>query len=161
MKVDDLYVCNGAGTSNNDFLGDVAVYNLLPNGNGFYSQFVGSDADSTDNYLLVDEAGNPVTTDYAGSPTDGNKDTYTFQDLPVSSGTVLGTQVGMYAAKSDTLAKSIRSVARLSGVDATGTDHTLQTSYDIHDDIYETKPGGGAWTIADVNNTEFGAEARP
>jgi hypothetical protein len=33
---------------------------------------------------------------------------------------------------------------------------TLTTDYIYLPDIRETKPGGGAWTITDVNNAEFG-----
>lgn len=37
--LDDLYVCNGAGTVNNDFLGDVRVERLIPNGAGSNNQW--------------------------------------------------------------------------------------------------------------------------
>lgn len=38
-KADDLYVCNGAGSLNNDFLGDMRIETLTPNGDGNYSQW--------------------------------------------------------------------------------------------------------------------------
>lgn len=39
---DDLYVCDGTGTTNNDFLGDVRIDCLHPNADGTYSQFSNS-----------------------------------------------------------------------------------------------------------------------
>ena len=62
---DDLYICDGTtvpGEPVNDFLGDVRVDTLYPNGNGNSSQWVGQDANSTDNYLNVDDTLLPTTT---------------------------------------------------------------------------------------------------
>lgn len=64
IDIDDVYVCDGTGSANNDFLGDVRVDCFFPNGNGNSSQFVGSDSNSTDNYLLVDETPANDDTDY-------------------------------------------------------------------------------------------------
>jgi len=55
FRVDDIYICDDLGTVNNTFLGDVRIEKLTPTSNGTTSDFVGSDADSTDNYLLVDD----------------------------------------------------------------------------------------------------------
>ena len=38
VTVDDLYVCDGTGSSNNTFLGDCRVDTLYPNGDGNYTQ---------------------------------------------------------------------------------------------------------------------------
>lgn len=109
---DDFYLCNGAGTVNNDFLGPVKIETLYPSGNGNSSMGVGSDADSTDNYLLVDETGTPVTTDYVEFATTGDKDTYAFTDLTTTSGVVRGVVANMHAYKSDAGAREVRAVAR-------------------------------------------------
>lgn len=158
MDIDDLYVCDTAGSVNNDFLGDVRVEALLPNGNGNSSQLVGSDSNSTDNYLLVDEAAPNGDTDYVESSTVSDKDTYAFGNLTSTSGTVLGVQVLPYARKTDAGTRSIKSVARLSGTEEDSADKTLSTSYAYLKDIRETKPGGGAWSISDVNSAEFGVK---
>lgn len=162
MYVDDVYVCNGAGTKNNDLLGDTAVYTLLPDGNGTYSGMVGSDGNSVDNYLLVDEPDEPNTADYVGSDVDGTKDTYTFGDLVPTTGTVVGVTASLYAAKSDAGTKSVRAVVRRGGVDATGADKTLAMDYAPHDEVMESDPTDGTdWTIGNVNAAEFGAEVGP
>ena len=66
-RIADVYVLNSLGSMNNNFLGDVAVRTLIPDGNGTSSQLTGSDGNTTDNYLLVDEH-NYSSADYVGTP---------------------------------------------------------------------------------------------
>ncbi|MGI0150005.1 MAG: hypothetical protein ACREDF_10815, partial [Thermoplasmata archaeon] len=155
---DDLYVCDGSGTVNNDFLGDIRCEYIPPNGNGNSSQFVGSDGNSVDNYLLVDEATPNDDTDYVESGTITEKDTYAQGNLTPTSGTVYGVQMLPYARKTDAGVRSIASIARLAAAEDLSVDKILSTSYSYFPDIRETKPGGGAWTVTDVNNAEFGCK---
>jgi len=158
---DDIYVCDATGSVNNDFLGDVRVHGLWPNGNGTNSGLVGSDGNSTDNYLLTDDAsvGAPVTTDYVGSVTPGTKDTYAYTDLPAGV-TVKGVQVDSYAAKGDAGVVSGRNVVFDGTNTVTGSDAVLSTSYTEVSTVMETAPDGAAWTEAKVNATQFGWEVR-
>lgn len=157
-RVDDFYACDGTGGAPaNDFLGDVRVEALFPNGNGNSSQLVGSDGNSVDNYLLVDETA-PATADYVESSTVGDKDTYPYTNLTSTAGTVYGVQVLPYAAKTDAGARSIVSVARLSATEVDSAVKALSVTPGYLPDVREAKPGGGAWAIADVNNAEFGAK---
>jgi hypothetical protein len=161
---DDVYILNEQGPAPwNSFLGDTRCFPLYPNGNGNYSQLVGSDADSVDNYLLVDEVGTPSNADYVGSVTPGDKDTYLFGNVPVDVGTIRAVETRMYAAKTETGHKAIRVLIRRSGADVSGPDHVLaQDDYSTYRDLYQQDPhaGPGDWTIPNVNNTEFGAEVR-
>ena len=157
MSFDDLYVLDTTGGApTNDFLGDIRVEALQASGNGNSSQFDGSDGNSTDNYLLVDETTPDSDTTYVESPDVGDKDTYAFDDVTPSTGTVYGVQILPFCRKTDAGARSICSVARLSGTETDSSDKVLSTSYTYMPDIRETKPGGGVWTITDVNNAEFG-----
>lgn len=159
IDYDDIYVCDATGSApTNDFLGDCRVDCIDPNGNGNSSQFVGSDGNSTDNYLLVDEAAPNGDTDYVESATVGNKDTYTYENHPIAAGTVYGVQVNMNARKTDAGLRKVVSVARLSTNEVDSAEHSLSTSYLYYRDIRETKPGGGAWSITDINNAEFGVK---
>lgn len=154
---DDLYICDDAGSApNNDFLGDVKVETLRPSGNGNSSQLVGSDGNSTDNYLLVDETTPDSDTTYVESATVGDKDTYAYGDLATTTGTVYGVQLSPSVRKTDAGLRSVCSVARLSGTETDSADKVLSTTYQHMTDMRETKPGGGAWTISDVNSAEFG-----
>lgn len=152
---DDLYVLDGQA-GKNDFLGDIKIEYRAPNGNGNSSQFTGSDGNSTDNYLLVDEADPNDDTDYVESSTVGHKDTYTFQDLTNASGTVHGVQMIATAKKTDAGTRQIAHVARSSTNETDGATHTLTTEYVMHHYPIETKPGGGAYSISDFNSAEFG-----
>ncbi len=158
-QFDDLYVCDDAGSApTNTFLGDVRVEAILPSGNGNSSVLVGSDSNSTDNYLLVDEASPNSDTDYVESSTVGDKDTYAMGNVTPTTGTVYGVQVIPFAKKTDAGTRSIVSVARLSGTEVDSAVKVLSTSYQYLPDIREAKPGGGVWSITDVNNAEFGVK---
>lgn len=158
-KFDDIYICDSTGSSpTNDFLGDVRVEALLPNGDGNSSVLVGSDGNSVNNSLLVDEVGPNGDTDYVSSATPGDKDTYAYANLTSTTGTVYGVIVQPYARKDDAGARSIVSVARLSGTEVDGPVQTLASSYAYLPDVREAKPGGGVWTISDVNSAEFGVK---
>ena len=98
-------------------------------------------------------------TEYVESSTAGHKDTYAYGNLATASGTVYAVQPVPYAKKNDAgPSRSIVSVARLSGTEEDSAVKTLSTSYAYFGDIRATKPGGGQWTIADVNSAEFGVK---
>ena len=162
---DDVYMLNEQGSAPwNSFLGDTRCYPLYPNGNGNYSQLDGSDGNSTDNYLLVDEVGTPSSADYVGSMVDGEIDTYAFENMPVGVGTISAVESRIYAAKVETGTKQMRLVVRRSGADATGPDHILaQNSYATYRYIMQLDPhaGPGPWTITNVDGSEYGVEVRP
>jgi hypothetical protein len=154
---DDIYICDLSGSANNDFLGDIKVAALFPNGNGNSSQLDGSDGNTTDNYLLVDEAAPDGDTTYVESADIGDKDTYAFENLG-NAGSVKGVQIVPRVRKTDAGERSIVSVARLSATEEDGPEKALSTSYVYLPDIREEKPGGGDWTVTDVNNAEFGVK---
>ncbi|MET0980421.1 MAG: hypothetical protein ABWX90_04140, partial [Candidatus Saccharimonadales bacterium] len=83
---DDLYIKVGAGET---FLGPITVETIYPNGNGNVSGWMGSDSNYIDNYLLVDEPGVPVTTDYVRGVA-LSKDQYTLSDLVHTDGNIVG-----------------------------------------------------------------------
>jgi len=156
--VGDLVVFDETGSYNNTApLGDCRVEWKQPDGNGNSSQLVGSDADSTDNYLLVDETG-PSTADYVESSTPAEKDTYTHAALSATSGAVLCVGMRLYAVKTDAGTRQIAPVYRHSGSEVDGATITLASNYIPYgaSETQETKPGGGAWSISDVNGAEFG-----
>jgi hypothetical protein len=157
-QFDDLYLADDSGSVNNDYLGDLRVQYRAPNGNGNSSQFDGSDGNSIDNYLLVDESVPDDDTTYVQSPDVGDKDTYTYEDLTPTAGSVPGVQIIPYAKRTDAGAREIVTVARLSGTETDSASTGLLTDYAYYPDVRETKPGGGAWSITDVNNAEFGVK---
>lgn len=162
-SVDDFFLLNGAGSYNNNLIGDCKVITLYPNGNGNYSQGVGSDADSVNNYLLVDENGVPNTSDYIDLANTGDKDSYAFDNLP--AGTIYGIAQRAYASKTDAGSRTMRNFQRIGGVDypsATDQGLSVTPTYLGLSDIVEKSPAtSAAWTVTEINGTEFGVEARP
>ena len=162
-KWDDLYVCNGAGAApHNDFMGEVRVWPLLPNGDGTYSQFDGSDGNSTNNSLLVDEAATALNAaDYVESDVNGEKDSYALENLSVTSGLVVGVAVNGYMMKSDAGAKDARQIIRTGSTDFGGADQALSVSNDLYSDLWPTNPNTSTtWTVSEVNGLEAGVEVR-
>lgn len=158
MDVDDLYLCDGAGSTNNSFLGDCRIDAIYPNGNGNSSQLVGSDSNSTDNYLLVDETA-PSTADYVKSATATEKDTYTFTDISHTPTSIFGIQLCPHANKDDAGSRSLASVTRSASTDYDGTTIGLSTDWRYLLDIREQDPAtSAAWTKTNLNAAQFGVK---
>lgn len=150
---DDLYLKSGAGET---FLGDITVETLYPNGNGNASQWVGSDGDSVNNYLLVDEPGAPVTTDYVKSATVGQIDQYTLTDL-AASGTIVGVCHQATVALAAAGSQDFQLVNRRA-VDAySPTQTATSTTYaGFHHAMAVDPETSAAWTVANVNALQTG-----
>lgn len=158
MPLDDVYVLDTTGSSPyNDFMGDLRIETIVPNGNGNSSQFVGSDGNSTDNYLLVDELPASIS-DYVGSSTIGQKDTYAFANLTTTSAQILATQTSALAFKSDAGAANLKIVERLSSTerDSSSLPLTASPGSYISTGPQTTDPNGATWTATNVNAAEFG-----
>lgn len=156
----DLVVCDGLGSVNNTYPGDIACIRRLPNANGVYAEFTGTDGNSTDNYQLVDEApSNDSDYTYATEP--GKRDSYGIQDMPVSTVSIMGVRAVAKTAKSGAGAAGMSILLRENGVDTYSTSMPLSTSFAWQaDTIRETKPSDStAWSISDVNNMEIGVRS--
>lgn len=157
---DDFYYLDTTGSTNNDRLGDVRVETIRPNGNGNSSQWVGSDADSTDNYALIDEA-TLDTADYVGTSTPTNKDTYAYESISLTAGTVHGARIVSHAQKTDSGAASINHVTRSSASETDSSSMALSgvSAWAYYQSFQETDPnGGGAWSVSAINAAEFGVK---
>ena len=161
---DDVYLLDDvssgvSGAFNNDFLGDVRIESRLPDGDGASSQLLGSDGNSVNNSLLVDEPTAPNgDTDYVESLTLGNKDTYTFQDLVSTSGSIYGVGIYPYAKKTDAGSRSIKTISRLSTTEMDGPERQLGSGYTYLPDYRDGDPTGAQWTIANFNAAQFGVK---
>lgn len=158
--VDDLYFLDTTGPAPyNDYMGDMKIETLVPNGNGNSSQLVGSDGNSVDNYALVDEI--PASaTDYAGSAVVGNKDTYALSNLVTSAGSVLAVLTSAFCFKSDAGAANIQVVERVGTTERESAAVALAASpgswHDLGCNVLD--PTGAAWTITNVNAMEVGVK---
>jgi hypothetical protein len=162
VYTDDWYIVTGTGAPN-DFLGDCKVSTLYPDGNGDYSQMLGSDTDQINNYALVNEAGAPVTTSYVESNTVGQRDFYTVQDLTgiAATATVLGVQVTGYCNNPDGGSGRTAKLGVRQGVSealSAAQALTAATFLPVRG-VFTVDPGTGvAWNQAGVNSAQAGIE---
>lgn len=159
--VDDFYLVTGTGAPNN-FLGDCKVNTIYPTGNGDYSQLLGSDGDSTNNYLLVNEAGAPVTTSYVESDTVGQRDFYAMGDISIpSNATVLGVQVSAYCNNPDAgTGRAVKVGVRQGTSEALTASLPLTAATFLADrGVFTVDPAtGAAWSQSGVNSVQAGME---
>lgn len=159
---DDIYLLNGVADADglDDFIGDIRIYALTPNGNGNSSQFTGSDGNSTDNYLLGDEIPHSDA-DYVESATVGHIDLYTMTNLPTTVQSVVAVVPEYRALRTDTDFKNIRRVLRHSAANYVGADRALPATAAHLTEILTRNPGTSAvWTVSDVDGMELGMEVR-
>jgi hypothetical protein len=151
--VDDFYICDTSGGTANTFLGDVRVECVFPDGAGTTANLTPS---AGSNYQNVDDNPGNDDTDYNSSSTVTDKDTFNYAALASTLGSVVAVAVNTRDRKDDAGTRTHSHLSRLSGTEDVGTAFSPTTSYSIHQTIFHSKPGGGAWTITDVNNAEFG-----
>ena len=156
----DLYVLDGNGSNLNDFLGDVQVHYLLPDGDTATIQLTGSDADQVNNYDNVNET-TPSTADYNGSTSAGDKDYYTLGGLSTSNTwTVYGAQLSGWVGKTDGVSRYGRLLAQLGGSTEVTNAIGLSTAYGYITHQMDVAPTGSTWSVSKVNDLEVGFEVR-
>jgi len=166
--LDDIYILDDTTSSNNDFLGDMAVVTLYPVDNGNTSGMVGSDGDQIDNYLLVNEVV-PSSTGYVQGDIEGSLDTYVMGSLGTTGSTsyhVHGVMTTVWGAKVDSGVKYLRHVIRTGTTGGAQSDNgsavvPLTTSYVIYDTMWDTNPvTSTGWTHEQIEAFEVGQEGR-
>lgn len=152
---DDLYACDGSGSTNNDFLGPIRVKTIYPDGAGASSDFTPS---AGSNFQNVDEALTDGDTTYNSEGTAGDHDTYTFGAVGVT-GTVRGVQTNLVVRSDGAGSETIRPKIRISTTDYNGTTVGITTSYADSREVFETSPATAtAWTVTEIDGAEFGIE---
>ncbi len=155
LDFDDLYVIDDT-SPNDDFLGDIHIYTILPTGDGSHLDWTPNSG--TSHYDRVDE--NPPDDDvtYVYDSTTGHQDTYTYPSVAGSD--IKGVQLNQYARKGDGAFRQIAPLVVSGGNDYTGTPQTCVASYVDLTTRYDEDPDtpGFAWTVAGFNAAEFGSE---
>ena len=155
---DDLYILDTTGTKNNDFLGDIRVDVLRPDGAGTYTDFTPS---TGSNYENVDESPGPDDdTTYNEATNIGDQDSYNLDALPSPSGTTIhGVKSQITARKTDAGTREIKVLTRSGTTDDLGNAISLSDTYTTPCKVLEDNPDDSlAWEDADVNALEVGVE---
>lgn len=153
VTLDDTYMLDSTTSDFNTWLGDIHYESPVADGNGTQNDFTPS---AGSNYQNVDEATPNNDTDYNSSTTVGHKDLYQFAAMATSTGSILGVIVNCWDRKDDSGDRTHSALAYLSGTESESAAWSPGTGYLNHQGAFASKPGGGAWTIDDVNAAEFG-----
>lgn len=156
--LDDVYIFDGTGTENNDFAGDSKVVTLFPDGSGNQNDFDGSDGNSIDNHLLVDETPADDDTTHVDGEFGEEIDLYTLDDIAVKPASIHAVQVNM-VAKSVISTRDTRALTRIGGVNYEGALKSPTTSYANIAEVHDVSPATGvSWQHSEINAAQFGIQ---
>jgi len=155
VSIDDLYICDGAGATNNDFLGNVKVQTLLPSGAGTTTQFTPL---AGNNYAAVDEEIIDDDTTYVESLTAAHKDTYAYGNLAAGIASIKGIQIDTCCRETDASSFDLITPIRSGATDYDDVAQTIGTTdYIVMHRVAELDPfTSAAWTETNINAAEFG-----
>jgi hypothetical protein len=167
--IDDIYVCDSLGTVNNDYLGDVSVQHIIPDGDGTTNTFTASGGGTQASH--VDEATAMLVpideTDYLTGDASAEKSLFTYAALATSPGlgdltNLIGVQVNTYRRSTAELPLDLDIVARSGTTEGTVSDRVRNAeTLDMFSSIaiFELNPDtAAAWTVTNLNAAEFGVE---
>jgi len=159
IQIDDLYIAGSNGSYNNDFLGDVRIDAIHPNGAGNHTDLTPSAGNNYDcvNEAIVDES------DYVEGINIGDIDSYSYADVPtdLDDTGIYGIclrNISQRTAGSDNI--KIDALVRTGSTDYnSASELSLTDTWYTKDFIFEKDPSdSGDWTKAKINACEFGME---
>lgn len=156
MYMDDLYVLNGLGSTNNDYLGDSRVDTHLPASDGADSDFVPNLGGS--NYTMVDEANPDYDSTFVQSGTVSERDLYTMPTTGLGTA-IYGVQQSAFIKKTDagTVTVDVVTEKPAGSGEKVGDNRTASDTYSYHIALLETDPDDSTtWSDAKIDATEFG-----
>jgi hypothetical protein len=127
---DDCYIDNTAGEGSPTAPRIKRFYFIKPNANGNYSQWMGSDGNQVDNYLLVNEQPANDDTTYVEATTGTLVDSYGMSTFTLDANEDIIAMIPFAIAKRANITEQIALGTRSSGTDSVGSDQDLTLSYD-------------------------------
>jgi hypothetical protein len=151
---DDLYCLDGSGSSNNDFLGNMRVIAIRPDGDNTQAWTRSTGAE---NYDLVNENICDDDTSYVESAVSATKDLYTYGAVASLADSIKGIQINTVCRETDANSFSLVTVAKLSTTESNSAAAAIGTTdYVTKTRLMETDPDGNAWTISNIDAAQFG-----
>jgi hypothetical protein len=158
-----MYVIDptAGGAPTNTYLGDCHVETLMPNADGTHSDW--TPLSGSVHFTEVNERTGVYPDDdttYVEASVVNNQDSYQYDDLSITAGTVYGVQTNLYARKVDTNLRQLKAITVSGGTTYVGSSlFTLANGYVDGTEIQETDPNtSAAWSVSGVNAAEFGAK---
>jgi hypothetical protein len=166
--IDDYYICTGAGSYNNDFLGDVTIRSLVPTSD--VGPNVWTPTPSGAHYATVDDDNTDISTwntDYLTGTNDNDTEMFGVEDITDTlPSTVAGVMLHCYGEKMDTGTRSLAGVITVGGTTAQSSDYPMRAAAEtgapnFTRHVFDRQPDGSAWSIAAVNAMQAGFKVRP
>jgi hypothetical protein len=164
LRFDDMYVLDGTGSKNNDFLGPSVVEGILPTAEGTTIDWTIGSGGSTHWDQVNDLATTPDDTTSGGinhSDTNAQKDLYNYADLANITGTIHAVQVGTQLAMNASGTRTVKTKYRdPDTTEADGASHVVDsTAYDEFTEVFDDNPASAvAWDVTDIDDGQFGVE---
>ncbi len=159
---DDVFVEETTGESEPLPVPDYRYELILPNGNGTYNDWTGSDGNSTDNYLLVDERPHDGDTTYvlANGASAGLQESYAMGAMTtLPTGWSINSVIALAVAKETSAGSNqIKLLTKVGGSQASSAAMDVGTAYALSWDRRVLQPSGAAWDESAVNAVEIGHE---
>lgn len=163
FRISDIYICDDAGSVNNDFIGPCRVLTLHPDADGDDEDW--STSSGSDSYALVNET-SPADddSDYIEDSTTGNRSLFTYDNVPTGMGSnIKGVQLCTLARITDAtnydLKNTVKSGSSLYYDSAVTIDQQSYTDMEQQKWIMETDPDtAAAWTESGLNAVQCGVE---
>lgn len=152
-EFDDVYVAT-IDSDTPDFLGDVYVQTLYPNGEGDYLEWTPDVG--TVHYTRVNEHQPDGDASVVKSNTPNARDIYNFEDLPPLTPVVYAAQLNLVVRKNNVATREIKPMIRQDGTDYLGPSDFLPSSYDVHQWLLSNDPTGADWDVGHINNDQYG-----
>ena len=159
----DVYILDQSGGVDDDYLGDIMADYKPVDGNGNTANFLGSDADMTNNFELVDDdaPGPDDDSTYIESNTVTDKDDSTVAPTDVASGIVCVQWVSYNRNASVSSGVTGRDYIRSGGTDFEGSDFPTTASYDLITRPNVLDPNtSAAWTVANRDAANAGIKVQ-
>ena len=154
-RFDDLYILDGAGSTNNSNLGPVEVSTLYPNGDDV-TDWTAQGGSS--HYVEVDDVIFDADSTYIESDTPTDQDIFDYEGL-ASNGTIKGVQVAADCRETDAESFQLKTLAKSTGNTVNNaTQFVGHIAYVTTTTVFEEDPDGAAWSQSTVNSTKFGVE---
>ncbi len=160
--IDDIYILNNAGSANNDFLGPIHVQGLRPDVDGNQTDWTPSSG--SDHFALVNEDGTgSLGTNNVNTLTVTDTDLFGYDNLSRIDGasvSIPGVELVSLMELTGAGSEDFHHVIRSGGMEHDASSQSVvTTSQEAFSDIFETNLAEStAWTVADINIVEFGAE---
>lgn len=155
FRFDDIVIHDTLGDAPTDFLGDIRIETIRPNGVGSSSEWTSS---SGDGFTNVDDDGvNDGDATYVETGDLTNKDLYATGDITTSPTTIPAVVVNTMTRATGTTPRKMDVIVKSSASELfTNFDLIADASFQIKQAYFPVVPGGGSWNKTLVNAMEIG-----